>query len=75
MEVPGLGVKSKLQVQAYATAMATPDLNSICKLCQSLQQHWILNPLSEARDQTRILMDTSRVLNTLSHSGNAWKYF
>ena len=24
-------------------------------------QHWILNPLGEARDQTRILMDTSRV--------------
>ena len=35
------------------------------------QQHWILDPLSEARDQTRILMDTSRVLNSLSHNGNS----
>ena len=25
------------------------------------QQRWILNPLSEARDRTRVLMDTSQV--------------
>ena len=25
------------------------------------QQHWILNPLSEARDQTHVLMDASQV--------------
>ena len=24
-----------------------------------LQQHWILNPMREARDQTHILIDTS----------------
>ena len=29
-----------------------------------------LNPLSKTRDQTHILMDTSRVLNPLSHNGN-----
>ena len=54
MEVPGLGVdlKLQLQLQAYATAVATPDLRCICDL------HWILNPLSEARDQTHILMET-----------------
>ena len=33
----------------------------------------ILNPLSKARDQTHILMDTSRVLNSLNHSGNSPK--
>ena len=43
----------------------------ICDRCHSLQQHWILNSLSEARDQTHILMDTSRVLNPLSHNRNS----
>ena len=32
MEVPGLGVKSDLQLPAYATATATPDLSCICDL-------------------------------------------
>ena len=40
-------------------------------LCRSLWQHQILDPLSEARDQTHILMDTSRVLNLLSHKRNS----
>ena len=35
------------------------------------QQHRILNPLSEARDLTHILKDTSRALNLLSHNGNS----
>ena len=34
-----------------------------------LWQRQILNPLSEARDQTGILMDTSGVLNLLNHNG------
>ena len=42
----------------YGTATATPDLSHICSLHGSLQQYWILNLLSEARDQTRILTDT-----------------
>ena len=42
--------------EAYATS--TPDLNSICSLYCSLWQPWMLNPLSEARDQTCILTDT-----------------
>ena len=37
----------------------------------SSQQHRILNPLSETRDQTHILMDTSLVLNLLNHNGNS----
>ena len=44
--------------------------NRICNLHCSLQQHQILNPLSEARDQTLILTETSKVLNLLSHNGN-----
>ena len=58
MEVSGLGVEMELQLQAYATAIATLDLSHICNLCHSLWQHQILNPLSEARYQTCILMDT-----------------
>ena len=58
IEVPGLGVASEQQLQAYATAVTMPDLSCICHLYCSLQQYQILNPLSEARDQTCILMDT-----------------
>ena len=51
MEVPRLGVESELQLPAIATATATPmpDPSHIC------------DPLNEARDQTHILMDTSRI--------------
>ena len=61
LKVPRPGVKSELQLPAYtiatATATAAPDLSCICDLCHSLRQHWILNPLSETRDQTHILME------------------
>ena len=50
MEVPRLGVELDLQLLAYATAIATQNLSHICDLCHSSQQHWILNPLREARD-------------------------
>ena len=66
-EVPRLGVKLELQVPAYATTTAKPDLSFICGLHCSLRQYWILNLLSKARNQTCILMDTSQVLNPLSH--------
>ena len=56
-----LGVVSELQLPAYTTA--TPDLSCIFDCI--LQQHWILNPVSEASDRTHILMDTSWVLNPL----------
>ena len=70
MEVPGLGVKSELQLPATATAIAMPDTSQVCDLCHSLQQHQISNSLIEARGWTRILMDTSWVLNLLSHDTN-----
>ena len=70
MEVPRLGVKSELQLPAYTTATATPDLSHICNLCRSFQQCQILNPLSKARNETCILMDTSQVLNLLNHNEN-----
>ena len=45
MEVPRLGAEMELQLLAYATATAMPDLNT----------------LSKARDGTCILMDPSQV--------------
>ena len=57
MEIPKLEVKLELQVPTYATARQDP--NHLCNLHHSC---WILNPLSEARDPTHILMDTSPVL-------------
>ena len=66
MEVPRVGVKLELQLPAY-----TRDLSHICDLCHSSWQCWILYPLSEARDQTYILMYTSLVPNHLSHNGNS----
>ena len=70
MEIPRLGVESKLQLPAYATAMETPDPSCVCDLHHSSWQCRILNPLIEARDRTCILMGTSWVHNPLSHSGN-----
>ena len=59
MEVPRLGVESELQLLAYATAMATLDLSQIYVLHHSLRQRWILNPLSEARDRTCMVTETT----------------
>ena len=56
MEVPRLGVQSELMLLACATATATPDLSHFFDLHHSSQQCRILDPLSEARDQTCNLM-------------------
>ena len=64
-------VKLELWLPAYATAIATPDQSCLCDPRCSLQQCRILNLLSEARDQTCILMDTSWILNLLSHNSNS----
>ena len=61
MGVPRLEVEPELQLLAYTTATATPDLSYVFDLPYSSRQHWILNSLSEARDQTCVLMDTSWV--------------
>ena len=54
MDIPRLGVESELQLLANTTTTAALDLSSICDLCYSFQQYWILNPLSKARDWTYI---------------------
>ena len=56
MEVPRLGNR----IRAVAAS-----------LCHSSRQCWFLNPLSKARDRTRVLMDTSWVCYPLSHDGNS----
>ena len=55
------GVKSELQLLAYTTATATQDRSCMCDLCCKSQECWILNSLSETRDGTPVLMDTSWV--------------
>ena len=61
MEAPSLGVKSELQLPAYTTATARWNLSCICDLHHSSWQHWIPDPLREARDRTCILVDTSQI--------------
>ena len=61
MEVPRLGVKSELQLLAYAIATATWDPSHTCDLYHRSRQSWIPNPLGVARDRTCVLMDTGQV--------------
>ena len=67
MEVPRLGVKMELLLPAYTTA--TWDLSRICDLHHSSRQCWILNPLSLARNQTHVLIDTSWVRYSWATTG------
>ena len=56
MEVPRLGVKSELQLLAYARATAMPDPSLVCNLHHSSRQCQILNSLSQVRNLTSNLM-------------------
>ena len=59
------GSKARGEIRAAAAGLTTvtamPDLSCVCDLHHSTWQGRILNPLSEARDRTRVLMDTSWV--------------
>ena len=48
----------RVAAEAYITAVATLDPSCISNLHCSFQHHRIFNPLSEARDGTRILVDS-----------------
>ena len=61
MEVPRLGVELELLLPVYATATATPEPNVSVTYPTAHDNARSFNPLSEARDQTHILMDTSQV--------------
>ena len=59
--IPRLGVKLELQLLAYPTATAMQDPSCVFDLHHSSRQCQIPNPLSEARNRTLVLTDTSRV--------------
>ena len=59
LEVPRLEVESELQLPAYTTATATWDPSHVCDLHHSSRQCQNLNPRSEAKDRTCVLMDPS----------------
>jgi len=42
--------RTELQLLAYTTVTATPDLSHVCDLQHSSGQRQILNPLIEAKD-------------------------
>ena len=48
---------------------------SVTYTTHSSGQRRILNPLSDARDLIRILMDTSQIFNLLSHNRNSYSTF
>ena len=56
MEVPRLGFESELHLLGYTAAIATWDLSHVCDLHHSSQQHWVLKPLRERRNQIHNLM-------------------
>ena len=61
MEVPRLGVELELHLLAYTTATAMWNPTCICDLHHSSRPCWILNLLSESRDQTLVFVDASQV--------------
>ena len=71
MKVPRLGVELELQLPDNTTTTAMQNPSLVYDLHYSSQLCRVLNALSEDRDQTCILMDTSRVHNPLNHNKNA----
>ena len=56
-----LGQGWNQRCSCQSTAAQQHRIRAASGLYHSSQQHWILNPLSKARDQTCILMDTSQI--------------
>ena len=75
MELPRLGLESKPQLPAYATATATQDLSHVCDLYHRSPQCWVLNPLSEARNWTHNLMVTSWICVCCATTGTPCIFF
>ena len=66
--------RMRARAASHSPSYSNSGSERVCDQYHSSQQLWILNPLSEARDRTCILMDTNRVLNWLSHNGNSRKF-
>ena len=72
MEVPRLGVESELQLLAYAShARSDPHLQPTPQLTAVR----VLNPLSEARDQTHNLTVPSRICFPCATTGILFVHF
>ena len=69
----GMGAAAAGLHHSHSNVGSAPQLQG--NLHHSSGQCWILNPLSEARDETHILMDTNRVHNPLSHNGNSLEHY
>ena len=69
MGISRLVAELELQPLAYTTPIARQDPNGICDLHHRSWQCRILNLLSGARDQIRVLMGTSWF--PLSHNGDS----
>ena len=67
MDVPRLGVE--LNWSCRCRPIPQPQQHHFCDLHHRSGQCQILSPLSEAREQTCILMDTSRVHNDSATMG------
>ena len=75
MEISRPGVRSELQLPAYTTATAMQDLSLIFDLHYSSWQRQVLNPLSEARNRTCVLMDASQIRFRCSMMGTTKVFF
>ena len=65
----GLGVKPELQLPAYATPIAKPDVSHIYDLCYSLRQRQILNPEIEPESSWTLWW----IFNLLSHTRTPYR--
>ena len=67
--------QARSHLQAAAAGLCYGHSNAGSEPCMQttpqLTSHWILNPLSKARDRTHILMGTSWVCNLLGHNRNS----
>ena len=57
----GSQAKGRFGAIAAGLCPTMSDPSFVCDLHHSSRQHWILNPPSEARDQTCFLMDASQI--------------
>ena len=72
MEILSPGLELELHLAACATATAMQDLSHVCDLYHSSQHCRIPDPLSEARDRTCILLDTSWIWFHCATVGTPW---
>ena len=75
MEFPRLWVKSELQLQAYATAMATRDLSHISTHTIVCGNAWSLTDWSRPGIKPTSSEGQHQVPNPLSHNGNYYDIF